>query len=208
MAIEFYIDAKDRKRIEKMLSTQTASRIGEVMFRAFQQAGAMVEGKLKENVSGPILNVRSSRLINSIGSIARVTGDQVTAEIGSGARGGERVPYAGIHETGGTIRPTGGRKNLTIPIGEAKTKGGDLRGGFTARKLFDGEIPGYDTGVIIKNIVYGKQSGGKNKFTPLFVLVKSVTMPARKYLSRTLEETQGEIPGMVLRAVANELRSS
>lgn len=206
MAIEFYIDAKDRKRIEQMLSSQNASRIGEVMFRVFQQAGAMVEGKLKENVSGPILNVRSSRLINSIGSIARVTGDQVTAEIGSGARSGERVPYAGIHETGGTILPKRS-KNLAIPIGEAKTKGGDTRGGFTARKLFAGEIPGYDTGFVIKNIVYGKQSGGKNKFTPLFVLVKSVTMPARKYLSRTLEETQGEIPGMVLRAVANELRA-
>ena len=38
------------------------------------------------------------------------------------------VPYARIHESGGTIRPTK-RQWLTIPLGAAKTAGGALRGG-------------------------------------------------------------------------------
>lgn len=208
MAIELVIDAKDRKRIMQMLSEESASRIGKVLFRAFQQAGGIVEGRLKDNVRGPILKVRSSRLINSIGSKSEVTGNQVIATIGSGigTGKGKPVPYAEIHETGGTILPKRA-KNLTIPLDAAKTPGGDTRAGYTARNLFAGVISGYDGAFILKNIIFGKVTGGKNKFTPLFLLVKRVDMPARHYVSRTLEASEKEIPNMVIEAVGRELRN-
>ena len=152
--VEFVIDAKDRARINKMLSSETAKKIGSVMFRAFQQAGAMVEGKLKENVAGNILKVRSGRLMNSIGSRVEVTNDQVVATIGSGARAGDPVVYSRIHEVGGTIRPKNGQY-LTIPTENAKTLGGDSKGGFTARNLFNGGVAGFSGGVIIGRTVYG-----------------------------------------------------
>ena len=209
MAIEFVIDAKDRKRIMKMLSAETAQRIGRVMFRAFQQAGATIEGRLKDNVSGSILKVRSSRLINSIGSRAEVQIDQVIATIGSGvgAGKGDPVPYSSIHETGGTILPKRS-KNLTIPTREARTLGGDSKAGFTARNLFNGGITGFETGVVIKNIIFGKVSGRKNKLIPLFILVKRVDMPARRYLSRTLESEQDKAPDMIVESVARQLREA
>lgn len=208
MAIEFVIDAQDRKRIMKMLSAESASRIGSVMFKAFQQAGAKVEGRLKDNVRGPILKVRSGRLMNSIGSRAEVHGDQVIATIGSGARNGAPIPYAEIHETGlPPILPKNGRKYLTIPTREAKTLGGDTKGGFTAANLRDGQLAGFKGSVIIGKMIYGIMAGGKNKLMPLFILVKRVDMPARRYVSRTLEQSEKEIPNMVIEAVAKELRS-
>ena len=212
MAVEFVLDAKDRKRIEKMLSEESAQRIGKVLFRAFQQAGAQIEGRLKDNVRGPILRVRSSRLINSIGSTAVVRGNQVIATIGSGvgAGKGDPVPYAEIHETGGTVKPKN-KKWLTIPIGNARTLGGDKKGGMTAFNLFRGAVSGYDGAYVpqwkVGGIIFGIISGQKNKLMPLFILAKTVQMPKRRYVSRTLEQSEKEIPNMVIEAVARELRS-
>lgn len=205
--VEFVIDAKDRARINKMLSSETAKKIGSVMFRAFQQAGAMVEGKLKENVAGNILKVRSGRLMNSIGSRVEVTNDQVVATIGSGARAGDPVVYSRIHEVGGTIRPKNGQY-LTIPTENAKTLGGDSKGGFTARNLFNGGVAGFSGGVIIGRTVYGIMAGAKNKLLPLFTLVKSVDIPARRYLSKTLDETADKVPTMILESVARQLQEA
>lgn len=212
MAIEFVLDAQDRKRINRLLSEETATRIGSIMFKAFSQAAATVEGKLKDNVRGPILKVRSSRLINSIGSrVDPMRNGQITATIGSGARGGERVPYALIHELGGTIEPGPGKQWLTIPTSNAKTAGGDKKAGYTARNLFNGQIPGFKGAFVKKwetgGIIFGIMTGaGKNKLLPLFILAKKVQMPARKYLSKTLEQSEKEIPNIVVEAVAKELR--
>ena len=213
MVIEFVIEPSDRKRIMRMLSEEGASRIGKVLYRAFQQAGGIVEGRLKDNVRGPILRVRSSRLLNSIGSEVRVSEDNITATIGSGvgAGKGDPVPYAEIHETGGTILPKR-RKWLTIPTSNARTGGGDKKGGYTAFNLFRGAIPGFKGAVVPKwevgGIIYGIMEGSKkNKLIPLFVLAKRVDIPARRYVSRTLEQSEKEIPNMVIEAVARELRN-
>ena len=211
MAIEFVLDAKDRKRISRMLSSETASRIGVVMLRAFSQAAAMVEGQLRDNIRGPILKVRSSRLLTSIGSRTVKEGDQITSVIGSGARYGDPVRYARIHEQGGTIRPGSGKKWLTIPTSNAKTAGGDKKGGYTAKNLFSGMIPGFKGAFVKKwetgGIIYGIMIGSwKNKLLPLFVLARSVDIPARRYLSKTLKQTEDKIPALVIDAVARELR--
>ena len=205
--VEFVIDANDRARINKMLSSETAQKIGRVMFKAFQQAGALVEGQLKENVAGNILKVRSSRLMNSIGSRVEVKGDQVVATIGSGARMGEPVPYSRIHEVGGTIRPKKG-KYLTIPTDNARTLGGDGKAGFTAKNLFNGGISGFTGGVIIGKTIFGIMQGRKNKLLPLFTLVKSVDIPARRYLSKSLEQKEKEIPSIIVQAVAKQLEEA
>ena len=205
MAIEFVIDAADRKRIMKMLSAETASRIGQIMFRAFQQAGSTVEGRVRDNVSGSILKIRSSRLSGSIGSRVEINGDQITATIGSGARDNSKpVPYASIHETGGTILPKKGMF-LTIPTDNARTEGGDTKAGYTAANLRDGNIPGFSGSVIIGRTIFGIMQGVKNKLLPLFTLVRSVDIPARRYLSVALEAEEKKIPDMILQTVAREL---
>jgi phage gpG-like protein len=208
MAIEFVIDAKDRARIQKMLSAETAQKIGSVMFRAFQQAGAQVANRVIDNVSWIILKRPTGRLAGSIGSHVEVIGDQFVATIGSGeGPQGGRVPYAGIHEYGGTIRPKNGQY-LTIPTDNARTLGGDTKGGFTARNLFNGGVAGFSGAVIIGKTIYGIMQGQKNKLMPLFTLVKSVDIPARRYLSKSLEQEQDKIPNMIITSVAKQLEEA
>jgi phage gpG-like protein len=208
MSVEFVLNVEDRKRIQKMLSGETAAQIGRIMFKTFQQLGAKMEGDLKDNIRGVILKVRSSRLLNSIGSRAEVDGDQITATIGSGARRDEPpVPYASIHETGGTIRPKKGMY-LTIPSEAARTKGGDTKAGYTATNLRLGLIPGYKGSVIIGKTIYGILEGRKNKLRAMFFLVKSVDIPARRYLSKTLEAREKQIPNLVVESVVRKLREA
>lgn len=95
-----------------------------------------------------------------------------------------RVPYARIQELGGTIIPKKGRA-LAVPIGAAGRKaardaGGSLRSLnliFIPRK---GQAP-----------LLAKKVGKRIK--PLFILLKSVTLPARPYLKPAAQLARPQI---------------
>lgn len=168
--------------------------------KGFKQAALLVEGRLKENITSRILHVRSGHLRASIGSMVEVDDKGLTAIIGSGVRQGDRLPYADIQETGGTIRPRI-RQFLTIPLDAAKTSSGVTR--FSADDVRRGATK--YTGSFIRNhIIFGKS--GKS-ITPLFLLKKSVDIPASHYQGITAEETAKAANDAVMNGVKDYLES-
>jgi phage gpG-like protein len=185
--------------VEKLLSKGAAEKMSIVLFRAFQRIGEETANIVKSNLSGRILNTRTGHLRVKTESKVVSTSDNITATIGSGVRTGGRLPYAEIHETGGVIRPKRG-KHLTIPMAAALTAAGVPR--FTARQVFSGQTP-YDKGAVIGKTVFGIMKGEKP--TPLFSLVKSVTIPARRYMSRSLEEIENRVTSIIKESIAKQL---
>jgi len=90
--------------------------------------------------------------------------------------------YGRLQEQGGTVRPTKGQF-LAIPIGNALTDNGVPR--FTAREFMEspGRL-GYTGAFVAKGVIFGQLM---KDVTPLFVLKRSVTIPARRPLASTLE---------------------
>ena len=90
----------------------------------------------------------------------------------------KKVPYAAIHEEGGTIKPKKGQW-LTIPFKGVKGKARDFKNTFFIRKS-------NTKAFIFQNL--GKTKTGKQRrrgggtFKPLFTLVKKVEIPKRPYL--------------------------
>lgn len=92
--------------------------------------------------------------------------------------------YAPLQEYGGTVRPTGGRQFLTIPLKATLTAGGVFRAG--ARMVNRGGgwqtlglVPGQqDHRTWIRNgVIFTRGAGGKPM--PLFALKRSVKVPPR-----------------------------
>ena len=148
---------------------------------AFQKATLAASNQTKDNATS-ILNVRSGRLRQSIGQEVKGTAiSNIKASVFSGPAGGQPVKYAAIHEfgsqelLGGPIRAIDkylgvpGGPYLNIPARDNKTPAGVTR--MQAREVFNngGYIDRMRSGK------YGVFMDGKL----MFVLVKSVTIPAR-----------------------------
>jgi len=191
--IECHISREDLKKILGKLDKVSPKSRTRILANAFRKATLMVERDLKANVSGKYLKVRTGRLRASIGSRVNIEEEGLVGVIGSGVRTGERVKYANIHETGGTI--TARRvKYLTIPSKYALTKAGVMRR-ISARDFEDTFVRG--------GIIWQKQ--GKRKIVPLFFLKKSVEIPARRYMSRTLEQDRSAIIKTMIEAINRAL---
>ena len=197
--IELKIDKTDVDRVINKLAQLDPKRKDAIAYRSFVDATAYIEQQLKINISGRILKVRTGDLHDSIGSIVKDTGNQLEGIIGSGARQGNRLPYADIHETGGTITP----KNvqwLTIPLRAALTPSGMPRG---RARDFENTFFAYSKA---GNLILFQRKG--KKAVALFLLKKSVTIPARRYMSITAEETAGQIADIMINRIDKELQRS
>lgn len=197
--IQAKFNEEDYKRIIGKLQKVTPNQRSRVMFNAMKMVGLQVRNRLITNVSGRILKRRTGRLAQSIESKVTPKLDGIGVVVGSGVRQGNRIPYADIHETGGTIRPKNA-KYLTIPAKANKTSAGQTR--FTAKELFSayaGKLYFSNGALILK-----KSARAKGKV--MFWLKKQVKIPARRYLSRTLEETQRKIVKILLTGVRQGLR--
>jgi len=145
---------------------------------AFQKATLAASNQTKDNATS-ILNVRSGRLRQSIGQEVKGTAiSNIKASVFSG------VKYAVIHEFGGTVRAIDkylgvpGGPYLNIPMSDNKTAAGVTR--MQAREVFNNG--GYI--VRLRSGKYGVFMDGKL----MFVLVKSVTIPARLGMRDATEE--------------------
>jgi phage gpG-like protein len=182
--IEFKFDKKQADKIySKLCEIKPRSRTN-VLGKYFTNLCRETEVTMKEEIlSGQVLKVRTGALRRSIGYITKDTRDGFQGLVGSGVRYGNRLPYATIHETGGVITPKKG-KYLAIPLPAALTKSGSqLRGGaFGARDFKDTFFMRSKKGNLLI-----MQKKGKHSAVPLFVLKKSVTIPARRYMSKTVD---------------------
>jgi len=180
MIPEINIDTKSVEALIARLGNLDPKDQGKLVYKGFVNSCLLIERALKGNVSGSLLSVRSGRLRSSIGSRVDLEEEGLVGNIGSGVRQGERMKYANIQERGGTVRPRLSQY-LTIPLDAANTAAGVARG--RARDFDDTFIARSKLGNLI---IFQKKGKG---ITPLFLLKKSVEIPASRYLSITSEET-------------------
>lgn len=180
MAKEFSV-SDNSKEVAEVLRAQLSTmqnRLKEQVFKAL----TLLEAQILQNIrkdSG--LQVRSGKLLNSIGKSKKVTvtgAGEITGEIGP-----KGVPYAAIHEFGGTIFPVKA-KALTIPTEENRRADGQPK--IPVDRLKDA--------FIAKGMIFQKIGKGKNaQITPMFILRSSVKIPARPYLAPALAAKKEEI---------------
>jgi len=118
--------------------------------------------KISKRLSGPALKERTGRLKGSLAH--EETGDSLEVSAG----GADEVDYAAIHHFGGIIRPKK-KKFLTIPF----------PGGPADQRVPMRAADFKDT-FVAKGIIFQKR--GKDHIEPLFILKKSVTIPASPYM--------------------------
>lgn len=162
------------------------------------------EAEAKENLSGRVLRSRTGRLVGTVQGTTEAGPDRVTAIARVGGGGVGEVPYAAIHEHGGTIYPKRGQF-LAIPMGPALKSG--KKGGAA---MWPRDIPGLTfipikggaQGMLVKRMAVGR-SKTKTEFVPWFHLVRSVRMPRRPYLRPAAEKAAATIPTRI----AEQLRA-
>jgi hypothetical protein len=198
--IELSINKNDIARINTLLEDLSPRKQGGAIEQGIKKASGTVLKALVANVSGIVLKRRTGNLARSMGFKLYRKGGVPESVIGSGASlETERMKYANILETGGTIRPVN-KQWLTIPTDYAKTSSGVPR--FTAQELRRG-AGGYNGSVIIDGIIYGYIGQKKQtKLVPLFILKKSVTIPAKSYMAITVDMTAGQ----VVEDIVNKIR--
>lgn len=184
--IELKLDKKQLRDILGKINRLKPTERNSIIYKAMLHATNLVERKLKLNLSGQILKVRSGKLRQSIGSRVFASETGITGLAGSGVRSGKRMIYANIHETGGLITAKKA-KYLTIPLDAAKTPAGAPRKPKARdwQNTFVLRTKGGELMIVQKN--------GKKGIIPLYILKKSVNIPKRRYLSRTLEQMQNRI---------------
>lgn len=197
--ITLTFDKAALERIQQKIRVLSPGAENSITRKAFTDLTLETEARLKQNVSGSILRVRSGRLRSSIGSKVIGQAGNLVGLVGSGVRQGGRLPYANIHETGGTITPKR-TKYLAIPLKAALTPGGDLR-----QKPRD-----YNNTFVMKTkngnlIIAQKQGSRMSRIVSLFILKKQVHIPARHYLSRTVDEIAPRCLEIMTRSIEREL---
>lgn len=159
--------------------TVRSGRLADVVRVAMVETGLKAEqvGKLAVTSGGSSgLNARSGALRNSIRHVVKPGPQGTEMSLSAGGRfGGADVRYARIHELGGTIRPKRA-KNLAIPTDAAKTGAGVSRVPSPRDMALSWAPTNNGPGMLVD------ESG-----TPMFILRKSVTIPARPYLRPALD---------------------
>lgn len=157
----------------------------------------LVESSILQNLrSNSGLHVRTGALLNSIGASKRVYRDadgNVVGEIGS-----QGIPYARIHEFGGTIVPKNARA-LTIPTEENRRPDGLPK--YTIDDLKRSGIPIFVAkGTLFAVFQRTRRTkggmmgvGGMGQITPMFLLRSSVNIPARPYLRPAIAANEKKI---------------
>ena len=206
--LEIVLDEADRQHIKDVLKRLDPSQANSAVKMGVMSASVYVKKVLDFNIRGEVLNRRTGNLARSMGMRLEQDGRDWVGTIGSGARvsgapvvqpeigediddDGIRMSYADILEEGGTITPKT-KQFLAIPIGDAVTPSGVDR--FSAQQLKDDpEGFGYAGSVIINGIIFGlKDKKTRSEMTPLFVLKRSVEIPAKHYMEITIAESESQ----------------
>jgi len=165
-------------------ATVESGRLADVVRVSMVETGLVAESKAKLAVTAggaSGLSARSGHLRNSIRhTVERGQGGPEMHLSAGGRFGGNDVRYARIHELGGTIRPQRA-KSLAIPLPAAKT-GAGVSGRPGPRDFPDLQfMPSKNP----RNVGILATPAG----VPMFVLRRSVTIPARPYLRPALDQS-------------------
>jgi phage gpG-like protein len=157
-------------------------KLRQQVFRALTILEAEILQNIRKN-SG--LHVRTGALLNSVGSTKKVIEEkdgEITGQIGT-----QGIPYARIHEFGGTVKPVN-KQFLAIPTDENRRADGSPEVS-TARLMV---LQKLGLSFIHNGVIFMKILGNKQP-KPMFILRKSVNIPARPYIRPALAAKQEQI---------------
>lgn len=175
--------------------TRAAKKVASVM------KTGMTQGlRLRSSAVGTPPNRQRSDLANSISNTTATEKEgKFTASAGSA------LPYGGIHERGGIIRPKKGRF-IPVPLNlEARRLRETHQGSLNTLPMFVMRTPRGKLLLVGKSKVRyrNKESGVKLNGEPVFALVKSVWMPQRPWAAPALAKAtkDGSIEAEIRKAV-------
>lgn len=174
--------------------------------RSIRLGMALLERTVKDNISGPILYRRTGNLAKSIRTDVGEEGEMMYAALTTD----NRVPYALIHERGGTITPKKAR-HLYIPAGQVGPKSSARPQGQTAespREWFNKGMFLWPTKKSGKGEPRVAVVSVKGRLRVIFILKKSVTIPARRYIARSIESTRDQIQTLIRDALLDAYAQS
>ena len=181
----------DRGILEKLRKLSMGNLIS-LLSKSFNIWTFSLDAQIQINLAGRVLGRRSGHLARSfkwLGIKQKFDSIHVTLQ--------SDVPYARIHETGGTIRPKN-VKYLPVPLPDALTPTGQLR-----KKTKE-----YDNTFVQKskkgNLILFQTKG--SEIIPLFVLKEKVVIPARHWFSDAVERTESSLYDVFARMVTEDLR--
>lgn len=185
------------KRLGRRIQAATRQAVRNVTYDA--------QREIELNLTGRVLRVRTGALRTGWATAPKFE----ETEQGLSMRLRPNVPYARIHEEGGTIRPTNA-KFLTIPVGRAAMlRDRTNRTDVTARDFIENPgLLGYDRAFFSKKgaICGVRGSGAGQTVEAVFLLRTSVAIPPRRYVSLALENVRAHVPQLVRSAIVSAAR--
>lgn len=182
MTVEIKVDMAGAQK-----KTATIKRIPAAFFRnADDWAGATIRYIKQSYKGGRVFKRPPKDIDDRLAKVVVKTGSQsAQILIGTGREVGmEEVKYARIQEEGGWV--VAKKRSLTIPFPGIKDPPSSFRG-----RSFIIKAKGSDSGIIAMKV------GKRGNIKPLFVLRKSVRLPARYWFTRPIGERMGMLDTMM-----------
>lgn len=145
--------------------------------------------------SSPI-QTRTSKLAGTVrGKRIGNKADEMVALIMAGS---STVPYAGIQEFGGVVKPKKA-KALTIPLPDILTPGGDVKGDYRLRQRGGKHMTAGGVPTFIRGGAIMIEQGGQP--TPIYALKSRAVIPPRLRIGKTIEEQDEWIENRIAEAL-------
>ena len=168
----------------------------------FLKIGLHLERRIKEQVSGKRLKVRTGNLRRSV--YFRIVGSKDSIEVHAGIDP-KKAPYAAIQEEGGTIRPKRA-KFLTIPVGRNLTKISRVMRVSPREFISNPGSLGYDSSFVNprRTAIMGVRGG---RIEPVFALKKKVTIKGKYYMAAAFNQSKPFVYARANDLAANIVRN-
>lgn len=187
---EFSVDDRSKRRLRELAKQFEPTEFLNRLFQIMDTLGSIVAGKvIEEGLSGRSggfgLARRTGALARSVqGRGVRING---IPAIKVGVFRGPALAYAGIQETGGTIKPVRA-KALAIPVGPALTPSGVPR--FSGPRALNLRFLPFRRGIAVGKLVDEKEAkqaqdrgGSPYDARAFYILMTKVEIPASRWLS-------------------------
>ena len=193
MSEDVYVRSEGRREAVERIKRLTPE-IRENGAREIMRLSVVLRETARQKYTEAGLHVRTGALESSIQALP-IT--ETEHEIIGKVVAGQKLKYARAQEFGAVIRPKHARY-LAIPLAAAKTAAGVAR--FAPRQA---AAAGYDSTFVSKGVIFGRQG---DQAIPLFVLKRSVRIPARPFMRPALAlmrpQIEAGIRGVVATAAA------
>jgi len=194
--VDFVIQIDGDKRVIRKLDG-IPKKLRPALSKELKGIGKHVSSYItRQKLSGQVLNRRTGMLARSIKDRVISNINELYTQIGTD------VPYAGIHERGGTITPKHGRW-LWIPTKSVQTKAGVTRQGI---RDYVNEPDTFFQLTKRGTLGLFRNMGKGNPPDLLFIAKSYVNIPKRPYMRPSLEDNRNLIISRIKKAIGESLK--